>query len=449
VIGYNDELLEHRQNPEALERIYRQALQKGEEKLFREALESLFAQYPHNLLLAAWHYRLAEEGAAPRPTAGRLPRYWPWAVVFALLNGLAFWWLSNLSEPAWLARQHIPFLLLYWAPIAATCILLFLSLTGNQFPRRLSVLLGALALISAYAYFADFLIQQEIFWKQYLVLGAIHLIPMAWASVALHVLKGQADEKSRVAFLAKSLETVVLGGLSGAVLGVFTGVTLALFSTLNLHYTFTEQLLRVLMFGGAGCIPVLAVAAVYEPLRRLREQTFAALFRITTLLLRIFLLPSILILLTYVVLIPFHFTEPFYNRGALIAYNVMLFAVAALLLWTTPVEEGQLSPRMGRWLRRGRLVLAALAEIISLYALAAILFRTWWDGFTPNRITVIGWNLINIALLGVLLVREWRGGDEGWVAAAQRTFAQAMPVYAAWSLLLLIALPLLFARLSF
>ena len=88
-------------------------------------------------------------------------------------------------------------------------------------------------------------------------------------------------------------------------------------------------------------------------------------------------------------------------------------------------------------------------EIISLYALAAILFRTWWDGFTPNRITVIGWNLINIALLGVLLVREWRGGDERWVAAAHRTFAQAMPVYAAWSLLLLVALPLLFARLSF
>jgi hypothetical protein len=222
-MGYTDELLEHLQNPEALERIYRQALQKGEEKLFREALENLFAQYPHDLLLAAWHYRLAEEVAVPRPTASRLPRHWPWAVVFALLNGLAFWWLSNLSEPAWLARQYIPFLLLYWAPIAATCILLFLSLTGNRFPRRLPVLLGALALISAYAYFADFLIQQEIFWSQYLVLGAIHLIPMAWASVALYVLKGQADDKSRIAFLAKSLETVVLGGLSGAVLGVFTG----------------------------------------------------------------------------------------------------------------------------------------------------------------------------------------------------------------------------------
>ncbi len=263
------------------------------------------------------------------------------------------------------------------------------------------------------------------------------------------MLKGQADEKSRIAFLAKSLEAVVLGGLSGAVLGIFTGVTLALFSTLNLHYTFTEQLLRVLMFGGAGCIPVLAVAAVYDPLRPLREQTLAALFRITTLLLRIFLLPSILILLTYIVLIPFHFLEPFYNRETLIAYNVMLFAVVALLLWTAPVKEEQLSPWIRRWLHRGRRVLAALAEIISLYALAAILFRTWRDGFTPNRVTVVGWNLINIALLGVLLVREWRGGDEGWVSAAQRTFAQAMPVYAAWSLLLLVSLPLLFARSSF
>lgn len=448
-MDYTSELPEHLQNPEALERIYRQALQRGEEKLFREALEDLFAQHPLNPLLAAWHYRLAEEGEAPRPTAGRFSERWLWAVAFALLNGLAFWWLSDPFKPAWQARQYIPFLLLYWAPIAATCVLVFLYLTGNRFPKRLLVLLGALALVGAYAYFADFLIPRPLFWQQYLTLGAIHLIPLAWASVAIYVLKGQADAKSRVAFLAKSLEAVVLGGLSGAVLGIFTGVTLALFSTLDLYYTFFDQLQRVLMFGGAGCIPVFAVAAVYEPLRRLQEQTFAALFRITTLLLRVFLLPSILILLTYVVLIPFHFTEPFYNREALIAYNVMLFAVVALLVWTTPVEEGQRPSRMMRWLRRGRLALAALAEIISLYALAAILFRTWWDGFTPNRITVIGWNLINIGLLGVLLIREWRGGDEGWVAAAHRTFAQAMPVYAVWSLLLMVALPLLFARSAF
>lgn len=448
-MNYTDKLPEHLQNPEALESIYRQALQRGEEKLFREAVETLFAQNPSNLLLAAWHYRLAEEEEAPRPTAGRLSGRWLWAVAFALLNGLAFWWLSDMYEPARQARQHIPFLLLYWAPIAATCILGFLYLTGNRFPRRLLALLGALALVSAYAYFADFLISRPRFWQQYLTLGAIHLIPLAWSSVAIYVLKGQADAKSRVAFLAKSLEAVVLGGLSGAVLGIFTGVTLALFSTLNLHDTFFDQLQRVLMFGGAGCIPVLAVAAVYEPLRRLREQTFAALFRITTLLLRVFLLPSILILLTYVVLIPFHFTEPFYNREALIAYNVMLFAVVALLMGTTPVEEGGLSPWMGHWLRRGRLALAVFAEIISLYALAAIIFRTWWDGFTPNRITVIGWNLINIALLGVLLIREWRSGDAGWVAAAHRTFAQAMPAYAVWSLLLMVALPLLFARSAF
>jgi len=125
----------------------------------------------------------------------------------------------------------------------------------------------------------------------------------------------------------------------------------------------------------------------------------------------------------------------------------MLFAVVGLLLWTTPVEEEDLSSRssrLGSWLRRGHLALALLAEVISLYALAAILFRTWWDGFTPNRLTVVGWNLINIALLGILLVREWKGGDEGWISAAQRTFAQAMPFYALWSLLLLLALPVLF-----
>ncbi len=213
---YTDELLEHLQNPEALERIYRQALQRGEEKRFREALENLFAQYPQNLLLAAWHYRLTEEVAFPRPMAGRLSRRWLWAVVFALLNGLAFWWLSDFSAPARMARQHIPFLLLYWAPIAAICVLLFLFSGWQPVSPAAAGPAGGpgpgqrLCLLRRLPHPASVLLATVP------DPGAIHLIPLAWASVALYVLKGQADEKSRIAFLAKSLEAVVLGGLSGS-----------------------------------------------------------------------------------------------------------------------------------------------------------------------------------------------------------------------------------------
>ncbi len=436
-MNYEEEIFSHLEKPESLEMLYRQALRKGEARNFAEAIEKLYSANPQNLLLAAWYYRLREEAIA-RAAPGRLPLHWLLAVLFAIVNGFIFWWLSDFRL---MARNHIPLFLLYWAPIAAALILAFIFFNRRQFLEYFVLALIALALVGFWVYFADFLIKREIFWKQYLTLGAIHLVFLSWAAIGLYVLKGQYDVESRFAFLAKSLEVLVMGGLMGIVLGIFTSISMLLFSTLNLYLS--DPVSRIFYTGGAGCIPVLAVASVYDPLRRLREQSFAAIFRFTTLLLRFFLLPSILILFVYIVLIPFNFMKPFFNRDVLIAYNAMLFAVVALLLWTTPVEKGELSEKLSRWLRYGHIGLTLLALIVSVYAFSAIIYRTWWDGLTPNRLTVIGWNLINTVLLLFLLVREIKA-REMWTDAAHKTFAQAMPVYAGWSFLLLLALPLIF-----
>src|SRR5439155_26115592 len=112
------------------------------------------------------------------------------------------------------------------------------------------------------------------------------------------------------------------------------------------------------------------------------------------------LLPlTLAVLVVYIVFIPFNFMQPFYNREVLIAYNGMLFGVMALLVGATPVRDADVSPRLSLFLRRAMLAVAGLAALVSLYAMAAILYRTWQGGFTPNRVTVIGWNLVNIALL--------------------------------------------------
>jgi len=434
---YAAEISAKLEDPEGLEKLYRQALKRGEGSLFAKAVDELYYANPQNLLLAAWHYRLREE-VVPSAGPGRLPFHWLYAALLAIPSGFVFWLISDSRLTV---RHQIPFFILYWAPICAAFILLYLFLIHRQFFSRFALLMVALALASSWAYLADFLIKREIFWKQYLNLGAIHLIPLAWATVGLYVLKWQDDVESRFAFLAKSLEALVMGGLMGIVLGIFTLISWGLLHTF--FFYLPEPIERIFTMGGMGCIPVLAVASIYEPLRRLQEQNFAGLFRFVTLLLRIFLIPSILVLIAYIALIPFNFTRPFFNREALIAYNVMLFAVVGLLLWTVPVRKEEISESLSRWLRRGRMLLVILAIIVSLYAFSAIIYRTWWDGLTPNRLTVIGWNILNTALLAILLWREGKAGEE-WVKAAHKTFAQAMPVYAGWSLLLLVALPLIF-----
>jgi multisubunit Na+/H+ antiporter MnhF subunit len=50
--------------------------------------------------------------------------------------------------------------------------------------------------------------------------------------------------------------------------------------------------------------------------------------------------------------------------------------------------------------------LTSLAALVSLYALSAILYRTIGGSLTMNRLVVIGWNTINIALLLILVVKQ-------------------------------------------
>ena len=90
--------------------------------------------------------------------------------------------------------------------------------------------------------------------------------------------------------------------------------------------------------------------------------------------------------------------------------------------------------------------LAALALLVSLYALSAILYRTVaLDGLTMNRLVVIGWNTLNVVLLALALIAQARAGrGDGWVAALQRVARGGALAYIVWGLALILALPWLF-----
>ena len=70
-------------NPEDLELAYQQAVKTGTEKEFAEALEASYAEAGDNLLLAAWHYRLAHAAARIKD----LVVAWGWALPLGVLNG--------------------------------------------------------------------------------------------------------------------------------------------------------------------------------------------------------------------------------------------------------------------------------------------------------------------------------------------------------------------------
>jgi hypothetical protein len=446
-MSYRDTVKALAGDAEQLEQVYQTALKAGEADEFKQAIDDSYTAAPENLLYAAWFYRLKYAVAQARSFAA----VWAWVLPLAILNGLVFWWLSddsrymidlaNTRQGA--AHGFLPAIAILAGPISAVCVLIYLTVVGRK-RWRLSALIG-LGLLAAGAYV--FLTYPQAgtrpFQEQYLTLMIIHLPLLAWAGVGAFLIAGNHDPTSRFTFLIKSLEVFILGGLFVIAGGLFTGITIGLFAALNVD--FPDLVQRLFIAGGGGLIPVVATAVIYNPTVPPVEQAFhEGLSKLVALLMRILLPLTFLVLIVYLAFIPFNFRAPFENRDVLIIYNAMLFAVVALLIGATPVSLADTSPHLGRWLRRGIIVVAALALIVSLYALSAILYRTTLDRLTPNRLAFIGWNVINIGLLFLVLFFQVRARAERWLQGLFRAYSAGTVAYAVWTLVMILALPWLF-----
>jgi hypothetical protein len=92
----------------------------------------------------------------------------------------------------------------------------------------------------------------------------------------------------------------------------------------------------------------------------------------------------------------------------------------------------------------GIIVVAILASLVSIYALSATVYRTIGGGLTINRLTIIGWNIINICILFWLIYKQFKVEREKWIISLHSVFSQASNVYLAWALFLVLAIPWLF-----
>lgn len=439
---YLETLRPYGQNAQGVEALYQEARRSGQTPAFAQAVQQLYTEAPEQLLWQAWFYRLATISEGSDTKSG--PN-WRVAIGLSVLCGVIFWLFSD-QERFTFAGNHFPLLLPMAAPIAALFVIAFLTM--NQSPtarhRYRLLLLGAL-LTGGVIYVTTVGPSIRAISNQdsYLILAIPHLALLAWVAVGVWLLWGKRAVGDHFAFLMKSFETIVVGGLFVLAGGVFTGISLGLLETLGIFGG--EWLMRIFIAGGGGLIPVLAVALTYDPKRTPQEQNFQeGISRLITTLMRLMLPLVLLFLVVYVALIPMNFWQPFQQREVLIVYNLLLFAVIGLLVSATPVAGHQLQPTQERWLRRGLLTLAGLAVLISLYALTAIGYRTWNDGFTPNRVTIIGWNVLNIALLTLLLVRQFSSRAERWLQAMYETFALGAKAYLAWAVIVLVGLPWLF-----
>jgi hypothetical protein len=425
-------------SPDQLEDLYQSAKSLNEESEFRSDLLEVYEKSPDNLLLSAWRSRFEH---LPLPKARRVTN-WGLAVVLGVVTGLILWAVSN---PNWLLPLHpgsIPYFVLLWSPIATIPTLIFLAIVSKK--NTLYTAISGVGLIIATVYILLIIPGMTVAAsRDYIILMVIQLPLLCWMGLGIAVLQFKSTTSNRFSFLIKSIEVMITAGVY-LIFGVaFAMITMGMFAALNI--TLPEIVIRLIAAGGFGLIPIMAVATMYDPRVPPEAQDFSqGLSKFVFTIMRLLLPLTLVVLVIYLFVIPFNFTAPFLNRNLLIVYNIMQFAIIGLLIGATPLKLDDLSSRMQVWLRRGIIAVSILALVISLYALSAVAYRTALDGITLNRLTIIGWNIINIAILGFMIYTQFKQQASLWHERLHYVFSKATTAYLLWSVFLVLALPLIF-----
>jgi hypothetical protein len=130
------------------------------------------------------------------------------------------------------------------------------------------------------------------------------------------------------------------------------------------------------------------------------------------------------------------------QREVLIAFDLLLVVVLALLLYSVSARDRDLPPGPFDAMQLVLVVSALLADAVALWAISA---RISEFGFTPNRVAGLGINvilLVNLTWSAVLYIRFFKGHAP--FTMLERWQTNYLPVYAMWAAVVVIIFPLMF-----
>lgn len=148
---------------------------------------------------------------------------------------------------------------------------------------------------------------------------------------------------------------------------------------------------------------------------------------------------ALITLIIYLIIIPIAGKDPYKDRDFLLVFNIMLIAVMAIIVFTVSGISANTGSKLNKVLL---FLLACVAGIINLVALSAIFYRITEYGFSPNRIVVLGSNLIIFVNLILVCIRLYKTSFASVdIEKVELTVAKYLPVYFAWTAVVIFVMP--------
>ena len=407
-------ITENIENPKELELLYRK-----NKVLFKQAFNSLYTEFNNNAIAQAWHERLNyQEEEINWGISSELKM----VALIAFLTGLLAKSPQIFDiEPDYFFSRNIGL-------IAFPLLMFFFA--WKQGLSWKSMLLPIIAVVVSGVYI-NLLPKNEK--SDTLILACIHLPILLWTILGFAFAGG--DMKSvgkKIGFLRYNGDLVVMSAimvLSGI---LFTGMTFGLFEIIGLDIT--GFYVDYAVIWGLSTIPILATFMVRNN-PQLVDKISPTIAKIFTPLVAI-------TLLVFLSAMAFTRKSIYHDRDFLMIFNALLIAVMAIILFSITEATKKENNRISLLFL---FTLSILTVITNGIALSAIGFRIFEYGITPNRLAVLGSNLLifsNLIWITLQLLQSIKKKAE--TEKIEQAIAFFLPIYGLWTAIVVFIIPVLF-----
>ncbi len=409
-----NEIRRHSENPGELEKLYR-----SNKATFKREFSLLYPELKGSTLADFWNERLNYESDEINWGTGR-------EFIFLILAALSAGFIAkipaifNIHEEFFYPRNigfiFLPILTAYFA-------------WKNKLQIRHIATLTGLMLVSLF--YINLLPHSAT--SDSLILACIHLPLLLWVCLG-SAFSGNnfSDQHKRLDFLKYNGDLIVMTTLITIAGAIMTGLTIALFSLIGFKIEkFYGEYIGV--FGLASA----PIVGTY-----LTQTNPQLVNKVSPVIARIFSPLVLIMLVIYLGAIIFSGKDPYNDREFLLIFNLLLIGVMAIIFFSVAESSKAAESSTQLWIL---FLLSAVTVVVNGVAISAILFRIAEGGITPNRLAVLGSNVLMLLNLVSITAGLFRSvGKKANSSLVGRSIATFLPVYGIWALIVVFLFPIIF-----
>jgi hypothetical protein len=261
----------------------------------------------------------------------------------------------------------------------------------------------------------------------------IHMPLLMWCAYGMVFIEFDLKDKSkRIEYIKHNGDLAIMGALILIAGALLSGITIGLFKAIgiNIEKFYSHYIIIV----GLVSAPVVTTYIL--------KNSSALTNKIAPIIANIFSPLVLVTLVIYLIAFAVSGKDPYNNRDFLLIFNMMLIGVMGIIIFS--VSETSVN-RKQRFNEMVLFILSIVTLIVNMIALSAIFYRLGEYGLTPNRLAIVGSNIlifVNLILITIDLFKINFKKSE--LEKVELTISKYLPVYIIWTLIVVFGFPLLF-----